>query len=75
MEVTGSLVLPHLANILRNLQPAEQHKPLRQLNVFAVSMTLVHRCHALLGIIFVIHAATELLRILTLAHAMHFWNV
>ena len=78
MEVTGSLVLPHLANLLnllRNLQPAEQHRPLRQLNVFAVSMTLVHRCHALLGIIFVIHAATELLRILTLAHAMHFWNV
>jgi hypothetical protein len=49
--------------------------PLRQLNVFAVAMTLRHRCHALLVIIFVSHAATELLRILTLAHAMHLWIV
>jgi hypothetical protein len=75
MQVTGRLVPSHLADLLRNLQPAEQHRPLRQLNAFAVATTLRHRCHALLGIIFVKLAATELLRILTLAHAIHFWFV
>ena len=71
MQVSGILVPPHLANLLRNRQLQQlQHLQLRQLNVFAVSRTLRQRCRAQQGIIFVNHAPTELLRILNLAKAM-----
>ncbi len=79
LEFSGSLVPPHLAILgqhlaveEQHLAVAEQHLQQRQLNVFAVAMTLWYRCHAQQGIIFVNHAPTELLRILTLAHAMLF---
>jgi hypothetical protein len=89
MEFSGTLVPPHLAILWQHLAVAEQHLAVaeqhlavaeqhlqqRQLNVFAVTMTLRHPCHAQQGIIFVKHAPTELLRILILAHAMLFWIV
>ena len=75
MDFSGTLVPPHLAILWQHLAVAEQHLQQRQLNVFAVTMTLRHPCHAQQGIIFVNHVPTELLRILTLAHAMLFWLV
>jgi hypothetical protein len=72
MDFSGRLVPPLLAILGQHLAVAEQHLQQRQLNVFAVAKTPWHRCHAQQGIIFVKHAPTELLLILTLAHAMLF---